>query len=322
MFTLINAERTETSEEVPLMQATHLSEVSLDAAGFEGGKNWEKNLDTYRSVPGDNDPARGNRHRGKRRPAFRREHAQSGIMRILLEDKDLALTHKQQEILKGFMDHGSAYAEEVANARMLLEDKALALSQEQQDMIKAMHSPYHVRFALAPLLSEDQSNLPCCNPDDFEKERKGNHPLHAYAIQSLLENKDLGLTQEQREILLEDQTREQDPRNMHDWSHWSPRPVQRCQMQGRACWKSLSRKELLVPAKPTSSAAQGSSDAKSDESPPQGNSDAKSDDLPGLDTSSGDTSSGNANGYDNHDHTHAETTTDDEKVAKKDVGMY
>jgi len=305
-FTLINAERAETGEEVPLMQATHLSEVSLEAEadlddGVSEGWGW-RSPDPTSFLPDQrpgNDPA-ATRHSAPRQR--QRQHKP----RVFVEE----------------LDHRHAlYAEQVANARMLLEDKDLALSPEQQDVIKAMHSPNHVRFGL--LLSEDsESTLRCCTADEFESMKKVSKRRPMYYIQSLLEDKDLGLTQEQREILLEDQTREQDPRNMHDWSHWSPRPVQRCQMQGRACWKSLSRKELLVPAKPTSSAAQGSSDAKSDESPPQGNSDAKSDDLPGLDTSSGDTSSGNANGYDNHDHTHAETTTDDEKVAKKDVGMY
>jgi len=288
---------TETSEEVPLMQATHLSEVSLEAeAGHDDGVSEDIRL-----------AGGGPAATGHSAPRQRQRQRQP---RAFVEE----------------LDHRHAlYAEQVANARMLLEDKDLALSPEQQDVIKAIHSPNHVRFGL--LLSEnDESTLRCCNADEFESMKKVSKRRPMYYIQSLLEDKDLGLTQEQREILLEDQTREQDA-----WTNaWNMHRGKPCGTD-RDCWPSLKTpaggpRGMAVPVKtrPTprpDSPKVTSSEEAGDTSGAylfRGRSDAKDNGPPGWNT--GGTASDYANGFDNNDHTRADDNND-EKVPDKDGGI-
>jgi len=295
-FTLINAERAETGEEVPLMQATHLSEVSLEAeAGHDDGVS-----EDFRLAGGG--PA-ATRHSAPRQLQRQRQH------------QPLAFVEE--------LDHRRAlYAKQVANARMLLEDKDLALSPEQQDVIKAMHSPNHVRFGL--LLSEDsESTLRCCTADEFESMKKVSKRRPMYYIQSLLEDKDLGLTQEQREILLEDQTREQDA-----WTNaWNMHRGKPCGT-GRDCWPSLKipPRRMAVPVTPrptprpdtpTDTSSEKAADASATPLA-RGSSDAKDNGPPGWNT--GGTASDYANGFDNNDHTRADDNND-EKVPDKGGGI-
>jgi len=147
---MTHSERTETSEDVPLLQASR---------GWPYGEDYS---------PSYTPSYYGEDYSPSYTPSYTKSMAPSGkatferkrhpSMRLLLEDKDLALTHAQQEVLKGQFEHSVPLEDkDVLQARppsvdgghlerhlerayrplrMLLEDKDLALTRAQQEVLK------------------------------------------------------------------------------------------------------------------------------------------------------------------------------------------